>query len=66
MKKMRAMVETKVYLNDKSRAMNSPVFVRVIDAPQGVSIDFNSLLDSFRVLFGCGCLVTFEVSPNNK
>ena len=60
------MIETKVFLNDKTKLSNTPIFVRLIDAPSGVAIDFNSLLDSFRVLFGTGCIVTFEVSPDTR
>lgn len=60
------MIETKVYLDVKTRISNTPIFVRLIDSPSGVAIDFNSLLDSFRVLFGAGCIVTFEVSPETR
>ncbi len=57
-------MEIRVYLNLDAYASKSCVYVRQIDVVDGVSVPFEVILSSMRILYGSACVVDFIVLPN--
>lgn len=51
-------MEIKVFLN---RNAEKPCFARIIPFNSSVTVEFNLLLRSMRILFGDDCVVQFNV-----
>lgn len=59
-------MEIRVYLNCDAYALKQSVYVRQIDVVDGVSIPFEIILSSMRILYGSACVVDFIVLPNMR
>ena len=51
-------MEIKVFLTRKSER---PVFCRIIDYNDSIKLDFQKLIEVFKILFGSDCVVCFNV-----
>ena len=51
-------MEIKVFLNRKA---DKPVFCRIVEYNDSIRVDFQKLIEVFKVLFGSECVVCFNV-----
>lgn len=58
---MKRVVLISVYMNNKAKEANKPTFRRELVTDSSLTIPYGQLVDSFKVLFGDSCLVTFEI-----
>lgn len=54
------MIQIKVFSNEPCFKENRPVYEQII---KEVPCNFTNLIDSLRVLYGLGCVITFNVLP---
>lgn len=57
-------MEIRVYLNFDAFKSGATCYVRQIDLVDGISVPFEILLKSMRILYGSACVVDFVVLPN--
>lgn len=58
---MKRTVLISVYMNYRAKESNKPTFRRELVTDSSVSLNYNILLDAFKIIFGSNCTVTFEV-----
>lgn len=54
------MIQIKVFSNEPCFKENRPVYEQII---KEVPCNFANLIDSLRVLYGSGCVITFNILP---
>ena len=57
-------MEVRVYLNQDAWKTGATCYVRQVDLVDGISVPFDTLLKSMRILYGSACVVDFIVLPN--
>ena len=57
-------MEIRVFLNNDACRNGSTCYVRQVDLVDGISVPFDVLLKSMRILYGSACVVDFIVLPN--
>ena len=57
-------MEIRVFLNNDAWRNGASCYTRQIDLVDGISVPFDVLLKSMRILYGSACVVDFIVLPN--
>ena len=57
-------MEIRVFLNNDAWRKGASCYVRQVDLVDGISLPFDVLLKSMRILYGSACVVDFIVLPN--
>ena len=56
-------MEIRVFLNNDAWRNGATCYVRHVDLVEGISVPFDILLNSMRILYGSACVVDFIVLP---